>query len=147
MTEISIPTPPAHTSIVRWGIPVEVTTLYRVGDDVDTEAFEGVLLESDLRGRDLTIQWGGDALHFRPSELHLRQKPRGLTLDQAAAHLYERVNYIPRPGADAEAGTIYRVTDFHVFVLYDGDSTPKATPAEALAFAFGEFGMLGGFAR
>lgn len=55
-----------------------------------------------------------------------------MTLEEAAEHIDSGVVYRPHHGAPAEDGTIVRVTDFHVFVLYVGDRTPKATRPEDL---------------
>ena len=56
-----------------------------------------------------------------------------MTLDQARARVGAGVVYRPH-GAPAEDGVITSVNDRYVFVLYAGDRTPKATPAEALTF-------------
>lgn len=44
------------------------------------------------------------------------------------------VVYRPYPGAAPEQGTVVRVTDFHVFVQYQGDMADhaKATPPDKL---------------
>lgn len=39
----------------------------------------------------------------------------------------DAVVYRANPGARPEDGTVVRVSDTFVFVLYRGDSTPKAT--------------------
>lgn len=57
-----------------------------------------------------------------------------ITLDEANAHIGAGVVYRPHPDARAEDGSIVRVTDFHVFVLYVGDRHPKATRPEDLTF-------------
>jgi hypothetical protein len=56
-----------------------------------------------------------------------------VTLEEADAAIGAGVVYRPDHG-DAEDGTIVRVTDFHVLVLYAGDRTPKATRPEDLTF-------------
>ena len=60
-----------------------------------------------------------------------------MTLDQARARIGAGVVYRPHPDAPAEDGTITSVNERYVFVLYAGDRTPKATPAEALSFLVG----------
>ena len=57
-----------------------------------------------------------------------------MTLDQARARIGSGVVYRSHLDAPAEDGTITSVNDRYVFVLYAGDRTPKATPAEALTF-------------
>lgn len=61
-----------------------------------------------------------------------------MTLDEAVNHVGAGVVYQPHPDAPREDGTIVRVTDFHVFVLYAGDRTPKATRAEDLTLLAGD---------
>ena len=56
------------------------------------------------------------------------------TLKECAQRIGSGVVYRPHPSAPAEDGEIVRVTDFHVFVQYVGDRTPKATRAEDLTF-------------
>lgn len=46
------------------------------------------------------------------------------------------VKYHSHPDADTEWGLITRYTTAFVFVLFDGDNHPKATPAELLEFAY-----------
>jgi hypothetical protein len=46
------------------------------------------------------------------------------------------VKYHAYTGADTEWGIISRFTTAFVFVLFDGDRQPKATPAELLEFAY-----------
>jgi hypothetical protein len=45
-----------------------------------------------------------------------------------------RVSYRAWPGGRAEYGEIVRTNSTYVFVLYDGESTPKATPPDSLTF-------------
>lgn len=54
-----------------------------------------------------------------------------VTLADAAENIGRGVVYCPRNGP-REDGTIVRVTDFHIFVQYVGDRTPKATSPEDL---------------
>ena len=54
-----------------------------------------------------------------------------MTLDEARARIGAGVVYNPGHGA-REDGEIVRVSDLYVFVLFDGDRTPKATPPDAL---------------
>ena len=61
-----------------------------------------------------------------------------MTLEQARARVGAGVVYRPHPDAIAEDGVITSVNDRYVFVLYAGDRTPKATPAEALTFLMKE---------
>lgn len=49
-----------------------------------------------------------------------------MTLDEARAHVGEKVIYSLRPG-QADTGVISSVGDVYVFVLYGRDFTPKAT--------------------
>lgn len=54
-----------------------------------------------------------------------------MTLAEAREHVGRGVVYRPHPGAPAEDGTIIRVGDSLVFVLYVGDRNPKGTrPAD-----------------
>lgn len=48
-------------------------------------------------------------------------------------HPGDGVVYRSFPGAPAEDGTVVRCTDSLVFVLYRGDTTPKATPPSMLS--------------
>ena len=54
-----------------------------------------------------------------------------MTLDEARARIGAGVVYNPGHGA-REDGEIVRVSDLYVFVLFDGDRAPKATPPGAL---------------
>lgn len=58
-----------------------------------------------------------------------------MTLTEARENVGAAVVYKCHPDADPEEGTIVRVGEEYVFVLYRGDYTPKATPAKSLDFA------------
>lgn len=55
-----------------------------------------------------------------------------MTIDEARGSIGAGVVYWPRPEVPAEDGTITRVGEQYVFVLYVGDRTPKATRPEDL---------------
>lgn len=66
-----------------------------------------------------------------------------ISLDDARARIGAAVVYQPinqhgrtAPGTRPEDGVIARVNDVYVFVLYRGDTTPKATHPNHLNFAF-----------
>ena len=57
-----------------------------------------------------------------------------MTLQEARDRIGAGVVYTPYPGGPKEDGTIARVGDRYVMVLYVGDHTPKATRADDLEF-------------